>query len=86
MNPALDTDRFPAGSFERLLCAVDFHHDKVREIAVLGDAADRRTEALIRVVYDRYIPNKVVVGANRPVEVYQQLRFLSPAEPPAPFR
>ena len=55
------------GSFERLLCAVDFHHDKVLEIAILGDAADQRTEALIRATYQRYLPNKVVVGAHGPV-------------------
>jgi len=50
-------------SFERLCCAADFYHDKVREIAIIGDPASAETDALLRTVYDRYLPNKVVVGA-----------------------
>ena len=52
-----------ATAFERLLCAVDFYHDRVLEIAILGDAASAETDALIRTTYERYLPNKVVVGA-----------------------
>ena len=50
-------------AFERLLCAVDFYHDRVKEIAIVGDPASTDTAALIQTVYERYLPNKVVVGA-----------------------
>ncbi len=49
------------GAFERLLCAVDFYHDRVKEIAIIGDPDSTETKALIRTVFDRYLPNKVVV-------------------------
>lgn len=51
-------------SYERLLCAVDFQHDKVKEIAIVGDLAANDTQALLRTVFERYVPNKVVVHAS----------------------
>jgi len=51
------------GAFERLDCAVDFYHDRVKEIAIVGDPMSAETNALVRAVYDRYLPNKVVVHA-----------------------
>ena len=57
-----DVARSP-GAFERLLCAADFYHDRVREVAVIGDSKNPKTHALLRTVFDRYLPNKVVVGA-----------------------
>lgn len=48
-------------AFERLLCAVDFHADKVKEIAIIGAPASPATAALYRTIYERYLPNKVVV-------------------------
>lgn len=51
------------GAFERLCCAVDFHQDRVKEIAVIGDPASPDTKALLRTVFDRHLPNKVVVQA-----------------------
>lgn len=56
------------GSSERLACAMDFYHDRVREIAIIGDLASPRTQALLRTVYDRYLPNKVVVHAPKRLE------------------
>ncbi|MFQ5414152.1 MAG: thioredoxin domain-containing protein [Phycisphaerae bacterium] len=53
----------PGFSFERMLCAVDGYHDRMKEIAIIGDLASADTQALIRTVYDRYLPNKVVVHA-----------------------
>jgi len=50
-------------SFERHLCALDFYHDRVKEIAIIGDPASPDTAALIRVVYGLYLPNKVVTFA-----------------------
>jgi uncharacterized protein YyaL (SSP411 family) len=50
-------------AFERLLCAADFYHAKVTEIAIVGEASAAPTKALVRAVHDRYLPNKVVVYA-----------------------
>ncbi len=55
-------------SFERLLCAVDFHHDRVKEIALVGPDSAPDTKELIRTIYDRYLPNKVVVHSPDKVE------------------
>jgi len=62
---APDVDQY-AGSFERFLCAVDFYHDRVKEIAIIGDPNSDKTQALVRAVFDRYLPDKVVVHASKP--------------------
>jgi uncharacterized protein YyaL (SSP411 family) len=51
---------------ERLLAAVDFYHDRPKEIAIVGPADDERTRALVRAVYAMYLPNKVVAGSDAP--------------------
>ncbi len=50
-------------AFERLFCAVDFYHYRVKEIVIIGDPNSAETAALVRAVYDRYLPNKLVAGA-----------------------
>ncbi|MBI3834958.1 MAG: thioredoxin domain-containing protein [Planctomycetes bacterium] len=50
-------------AFERLCSAADFYHDKVKEIAIIGDPAASDTDALLRTVYERFLPNKALVGA-----------------------
>ena len=40
-------------AFERLLCAVDFYHDKAKEIAVIGPPESPETAALLRTVFGR---------------------------------
>jgi uncharacterized protein YyaL (SSP411 family) len=52
------------GAFERLCCALDFHHDRVKEIAIIGDPTGADTQALLKATFDRYLPNKVVVHAT----------------------
>jgi uncharacterized protein YyaL (SSP411 family) len=56
------------------LAALDLHLSKVKEIVVIGPRDDAATQRLLGVVYDRYLPNKVVAGADEP-----------PAEPPSPL-
>ncbi len=51
------------GAFERLNCAVDFYHDRVKEIALVGDLSTVETQTLLRTTFERYLPNKVVVHA-----------------------
>ena len=45
------------------LCALDFYLSSPREIAIIGDRSQPDTRALLDIVYGRYLPNKVVVGA-----------------------
>ncbi|MFH0983132.1 MAG: thioredoxin domain-containing protein [Planctomycetota bacterium] len=49
------------GAFERLLCALDGYHHGTKEVVVIGDPQTPDTRALLRVIYERYLPNKVVV-------------------------
>ena len=51
--------RYPS-AFGRTLSAYDFYLNTAKEIVIIGaDNAER--EILVREVYSRYIPNKVVV-------------------------
>jgi uncharacterized protein YyaL (SSP411 family) len=45
---------------ERLLSGVEAWHQGFEEIAIVGAADDPQTKALLRAVYDSYVPNKVV--------------------------
>ena len=49
---------------ERLLAGVEALHEGFAEIAVIGSPEDPATKALIEVVYNRYLPNKVVAQFN----------------------
>jgi uncharacterized protein YyaL (SSP411 family) len=49
------------GAYERLLCTLDFYYSKPKEI-VIASVDAKSSEALIQVVYSRYLPNKVVAG------------------------
>ena len=58
----------------RWLAALDLHLSKVKEIVVIGPREDPATQRLLGVVYDRYLPNKVVAGAET-----------APEKPPSPL-
>jgi uncharacterized protein len=45
---------------ERLLCGIEAWHRGFQEIAIVGAADDAGTTALLRAVYDLYLPNKVI--------------------------
>jgi len=47
--------------FERFWCSADFFHDRVKEIVIVGDPKASETKALLRTIYDRYIPNRVLL-------------------------
>ena len=57
--------------FGNLLCALDFYLGPAREIAIVGDAQDPATFDLVRVVFGRYLPNKVVACGNRGVALLE---------------
>jgi uncharacterized protein YyaL (SSP411 family) len=54
--------RYPLG-FARLLSALDFFLSAPKEVAIIGQPGAPDTEALIRVVFERFVPNKVLAGA-----------------------
>jgi len=54
--------RYPLGC-ARGLNALDFRLGKPREVAILGEPGAEDTEALLRVVFEPFLPNKVVAGA-----------------------
>jgi uncharacterized protein YyaL (SSP411 family) len=54
--------RHPSG-FGRYLSALDFHLGPVAEVALVWPAGDGGPAALLREVWSRYQPNRVVVGA-----------------------
>jgi hypothetical protein len=55
--------RYPAG-FGRVLCALDFHLAAKKEIVLLGEAGKADTQALEKVVWNSYLPNKILVKAS----------------------
>ncbi len=52
-------------AFSHLLCALDFHLSRPKEIAVIGDPGSTKTRELLKEVFTIYLPNKVVAcGLN----------------------
>ncbi|MCK6456461.1 MAG: thioredoxin domain-containing protein [Phycisphaerae bacterium] len=49
-------------SSERLLAAVDFHHRRPREIVLIAPQDGPEFQALVRTVWQTYLPNRVIVG------------------------
>ncbi len=54
--------RYPSG-FGRWLSALDFHLGPVVEVALVWPGAGDGLDGLLREVFGRYLPNRVVVGA-----------------------
>ena len=51
-------------AFGRLLSALDFHLSRPKEVAVVGGPEAEDTKTLLGVIFDRYLPNKVVAGRS----------------------
>ncbi|HYK89405.1 MAG TPA: thioredoxin domain-containing protein, partial [Acidobacteriota bacterium] len=51
--------RYPS-AFSNLLCALDYYLSGSKEIAVVGDPHVDGTRSLLREIFQRYLPNKVV--------------------------
>jgi len=54
--------RHPSG-FGRYLTALDFHLGPVAEVALVWPAGPEDAASLVREIFGRYLPNRVVVGA-----------------------
>ncbi|PKB72697.1 MAG: thioredoxin domain-containing protein [SAR202 cluster bacterium Io17-Chloro-G7] len=65
----------PAGT-GHWLAALDFHVSSPKEIVIIGPKQDLATQRLLETVYGRFLPNKVVVGAEGPVEELTQMPLL----------
>lgn len=52
---------FPRG-FANWLCALDFHLSAPLEIVISGKRRTKESEEMIRAVFGRYLPNKIVAG------------------------
>ncbi len=50
-------------AFGHLLCALERAISRPQEIAIIGDPADARTQALLAEVRRRFLPNTVLAGA-----------------------
>ena len=56
----------PAGT-GHWLAALDFHVSSPKELAVIGPRENPATQQLLDTINGRYLPNKVVVGAEGPL-------------------
>jgi uncharacterized protein YyaL (SSP411 family) len=61
---------YPLGS-GHWLCALDFHLADPMEIVMVGSRDNPETQVLLQVIYDRYLPNKVLAGVH-PSKPYAQ--------------
>jgi len=55
--------RYPLG-FCKWLCALDFYLSPPQEVAILGPKSGDNTQAMTRVLYGTWLPNKVVVASD----------------------
>jgi uncharacterized protein YyaL (SSP411 family) len=62
--------RYPS-AFGHLLQAADFYLAPVREVAIVGQRGAPDTEALLRVVFEPFLPNKVVAGGAAPIPLLE---------------
>jgi len=52
-------EQYPA-AVPQLLCGLDFYLGKTKEIAIIGDPTAPDTGELLKAIFQRYLPNKVV--------------------------
>jgi uncharacterized protein YyaL (SSP411 family) len=57
----------PSG-FAHWLCALDYYLSTPNEIVIIGPRDDPATRALLAVARGRYLPNKVIAGADAPAK------------------
>ena len=78
--------RAPAGT-GHWLAALDFYVSTPKEIGIVGPRTDPSTQGLLDTIFSRYLPNKVVVGADPTVPVSVDITAEPPFEksPQPPF-
>jgi len=55
--------QYPA-AMPQMLVAYDFHLDKTRQIVLAGRPGAPDTQAMLKEIYARYIPNKIILSAD----------------------
>ncbi len=72
-----EIDKFPAG-YPQMSMALDFALGPFREIVIAGDQTEPGTQAMIRTIYGRFLPNKVVALHPKEMEDAKKIEALSP--------
>ncbi|MBI4394719.1 MAG: thioredoxin domain-containing protein [Candidatus Omnitrophica bacterium] len=72
-----EIDQFPS-AYPQMLIALDFAIGPSSEIVIAGGAAENGVQEMIRVVYSRFLPNKVVAFHPKEESVAQKIEKLSP--------
>ncbi len=67
-------------AYDRMLAGLDAWRQGYVEIVVAGPAEDARTRELLRVVYQQYLPNKLVVRVAKPDHSLPLLAGRTPVE------
>src|SRR4030081_3429169 len=62
--------RYPLG-FARSLSALDFMLGRPKEVAIVGQPGAPDTEAMLRVVFEPFVPNKVVAGGDAAIPLLE---------------
>jgi len=55
-------------SFGQMLCALDFYLETPKEIAIIGPRSRPDTQALLRLVRETYLPNKILAVIDPAVD------------------
>ncbi|MBI4358002.1 MAG: thioredoxin domain-containing protein [Candidatus Omnitrophica bacterium] len=72
-----EIDRFPS-AYPQMLMALDFAIGPSSEIVIAGDEGASGVQEMIRAVYSRFLPNKVVAFHPEEGETAQKIEALSP--------
>ena len=62
------------------MAAIDFGHSKPKQIIIAGKANAADTRAMIRLIHERYIPNKLLILADGGAAQAQIVRWLPVVE------
>jgi uncharacterized protein YyaL (SSP411 family) len=61
----ISATKYPT-AFSQWLCAMDFALNPIREIAIVGDAQDDRTQSLIESLWSQYRPDVIAAISAAP--------------------
>ena len=69
-------------SFGQMLCALDFYLETPKEIAIIGRSDQSDTQALLRLVHESYVPNKILLVIDPAVGAGDALAHLPVGDMP----
>src|SRR3989338_6255426 len=74
---SVDIDRFPS-AYPQMLTALDFAIGPSSEIVIAGGEEDSGVQEMIRAVYSRFLPSKVVAFHPKEESTAQKIEASSP--------